>query len=192
LSQNPFLIKLYFSVAKLTVPDDQPFNVAKSTTTTQPTPAERTPQTPVPVKAPPSEVCEVGWLEFQRDCYYFSDDKRTWNSALTQCHNMGGHLARIYTTEENRFIQDTARNREDGGSYDGYWLGGSDIRNEGVWEWHETRKEIGPLFWHQSEPNSFQGDQDCLQLYVHHGFQWDDEVCAIPRHYVCEKPAKFD
>ncbi|XP_060084538.1 perlucin-like protein [Ylistrum balloti] len=163
------------------------------TSTASPTPGVvKTSPTPVPVEAPPSEACEMGWIRFQRDCYYFSSDKRTWRSALTQCHNMGGHLARIYTTEENRFVENTARNRNDGGPYDGYWLGGSDLRNEGVWEWHETQKEIGPVFWHQSEPNSFQGEQDCLQLFVHHGFQWDDEVCTFLRHYVCEKSAKLD
>ncbi|OWF40377.1 aggrecan core protein-like isoform X2 [Mizuhopecten yessoensis] len=171
---------------------DEPFNMEVPETTASSTPATvNTSPTPVPVKAPPAEVCEVGWVGFERDCYFLSSDQLTWHSALTQCHNMDAHLARIYTTAENKFIQKTARNRK-GGPYEGYWIGGSDIRTEGVWEWYETGKQLGPVFWHQSEPNSFQGDQDCLQLFVHHAFQWDDEVCTHERHYVCEKSAKFD
>ena len=47
--------------------------------------------------------CLSGWLEIHGvGCYLFStSSSRSWEQAVTDCQNMGGHLVEIETEDEN-------------------------------------------------------------------------------------------
>ena len=65
-----------------------------------------------------------------------------------------------------------------------FWLGGSDRGVEGDWRW-ESNDELIDMnkFWTRGQPDSWNGDQDCLFIWVS-GF--GDLYCFYPRPFVCE------
>ena len=90
--------------------------------------------------------------------YYFSEEKLVWHDAVGKCHELGGELASIKSEEENREVHNEILGQEGA-----FWIGGSDIDQEGVWEWHD-RSPFKYTNWHNGEPNNFFEGQDCIQI----------------------------
>ena len=63
---------------------------------------------PVPIK--PSQYCcdwtqcKPGWAPFNGSCYRYHKEIRTADSAEEFCHDEGGHLVSINSTEEHQFV----------------------------------------------------------------------------------------
>ena len=78
------------------------------------------------------------------------------------CEQLGGHLATISSAEENQFISS--------GVHEDMWIGFTDEREEGVWEW-VTGEDVEYTNWGSGEPNN-SGNED----YAHmSGYgQWND------------------
>ena len=73
----------------------------------------------------------------------------TWEEALTDAKERGGHIATITSEEEWVAINDHL-----GGIERGYYLGGTDEKTEGVWEWI-TDEAWNFTKWAKGEPNDF-------------------------------------
>ena len=58
-----------------------------------------------------------------------------WADAESHCNDQNGHLVSIHTNYENDLFQQFQRRYNKGGHK--VWLGGSDSRIEGVWEWSD-------------------------------------------------------
>ena len=58
-----------------------------------------------------------------------------WADAESHCNDQNGHLVSIHTNYENDLFQQFQRRYNKGGHK--VWLGGSDSRIEGIWEWSD-------------------------------------------------------
>lgn len=87
---------------------------------------------------------EKEWEQFKADAArpadaakcgdkYFKvfDTPLSWHQAKKKCEEMGGRLASIETDEENDFVADLASKAK----VNAAWLGGSDEKQEGTWQW---------------------------------------------------------
>jgi cell division protein FtsB len=81
-----------------------------------------------------------------------------WKSAKTDAESRGGHLATITSQEEWEAVRN-----EVGTLPSTYWLGGTDEKSEGVWEWI-TGEAWKFTKWAANEPNNL-GDEDFLQTW---------------------------
>lgn len=106
-----------------------------------------------------------------------------WHEAKIQCEKIGGHLATISDEKENDFIFDLVNH-----SGVQCWLGGTDEKKEGEWEWVTGEK------WDYS--NYDFDNRDDKQNYLVMGYYdtaiWDDQseqdgssLCKV-NGYVCE------
>ena len=66
----------------------------------------------------------------------------------------------------------------------GFYLGGSDIREEGVFVWESNRRPVNPDFWDEGRPD-VNVEKDCLLFYRPENLV-DDTHCTNKRAYVCE------
>lgn len=70
-----------------------------------------------------------------------------------------------------------------------FWLGGSDLENEGVWVWTTSGRYFSVTDWHTRtirEPNNRNGNEHCLELNNILGYEWNDDNCLKRNKYICE------
>lgn len=115
-------------------------------------------------------------------CYWLSTQTVSWNTASTSCP-AGSHLATIASQTENDFIQASFVIPPIGA-----WLGGNDIQTEGTYVW-VTGEPFGFTFWEGGEPsNGGAGpSEDCIEITAGTPADWNDDGCAKPQVYLCER-----
>ncbi len=113
-------------------------------------------------------------------CYQYVAIQTTWEKALDlalEAGNVGNcrnpHLATILSQGENDFVFNLALSTEP--AQTGFWLGGSDKGEEGVWKW-VTGPEFGQVFtytnWAAGEPNDNFGEDHLTGGWL--GNSWND------------------
>ena len=75
----------------------------------------------------------VAW---QGHHYMLFNIKGTHSRAQKHCEKLGGHLVRIQSKEEQRFISQLARNHITSG-WPAYWIDGTDEEKEGIWKFSD-------------------------------------------------------
>ena len=99
-----------------------------------------------------------------------------------------GELVKIETDKENEFIKNEYLNTKGR-----YWIGLSDIDNEGEWKWTDGTGLIRYNKWKSGQPNDWHDDQDCVAILEghywtsHYNAEWNDLKCSINLGYICEK-----
>ena len=81
-----------------------------------------------------------------------------WKAAKEHAELQGGHLATITSQKEWEAVKTWA-----GDLPSTYWLGGTDEKTEGVWEWI-TKEAWSFTKWAKNEPNNL-GNEDYLQTW---------------------------
>ena len=90
--------------------------------------------------------------------YHIISGSYDWTTAKADAEKRGGHLATITSEDEWHAIQKWAGNLPST-----YWLGGTDEKTEGVWEWI-TKEAWSFTKWAKNEPNNL-GNEDFLQTW---------------------------
>jgi hypothetical protein len=100
---------------------------------------------------------------------------RTHPEAIADCAAAGAHLATITSEAEQSFVA-TLATRE-------LWIGAFQGPTEGAWFW-STGERFDFTAWSTNQPDDFQMNEDCVQLYV--GGLWNDRSCTSRLPYLCE------
>ncbi len=102
--------------------------------------------------------------ETHQNRYKIYDFNMTWNEAKAYCESLGGHLATITTPEEQNTIVELLQS----GTKEYYWIGGTDVGQEGIWRWI-TNEPWDYENWHSTQPDNDNGGEDYL------GIVWSNE-----------------
>ncbi|CAI5691513.1 unnamed protein product [Oreochromis niloticus] len=146
----------------------------------------------------PCYKCEGGWEQHGRKCYYFSNNKSSWNESRDQCRAKGGDLVKIDSREEQSFLERrlTAVMNE---AEDKFWIGLTDSAVEKTWVWVDGSPLNESLkFWSGKEPDNWNGTngeypdgEDCARMGEQGGAVdlkcWFDAFCSNPNRSICEK-----
>ena len=96
----------------------------------------------------------------------------------------GGHLASVTSKEEQEELEKVAKEGEDNLPGGGFWLGGSDMAEEGVWEWTDRQKVWGRFTnWVKEEPNA--GGAGAVKTKGKDNFKWEVGMRPFPRQFIC-------
>ncbi|XP_067416510.1 hepatic lectin-like [Emydura macquarii macquarii] len=126
---------------------------------------------------PESVKCAANWEKSEKACYYFSNMTKDWRGAKQFCTEQGSHLVIINNDNEQGFLKD--RNKDTI-----YWLGLSDVEEEGKWQW-EDNSQFSTSFWHPGEPSAEVEEEDCVIMWSDGA--WRDSNCSLKYHWICEK-----
>lgn len=133
------------------------------------------------VHAASVESSGTTWNEHE---YLVVEGDYTWDEAKKLCEEQGGYLAVITSQEEQSFIQELIKGKNN----EGFWLG---AENSGdIWTWING-EEFQYQNWDSGEPNGDSSDMK-LQIYEEDG-KWDDtwsdgDTNGIKEHgFICEK-----
>uniref|UniRef100_I3JBT5 C-type lectin domain-containing protein n=1 Tax=Oreochromis niloticus TaxID=8128 RepID=I3JBT5_ORENI len=145
-------------------------------------------------KDDPCYKCAEGWELHGGKCYYFSNNKSSWNKSRDECRAKGGDLVKIDSREEQRRLKDVMTRYEDK-----FWIGLTDSAVEGRWLWADGSPLNESLkFWWGSEPDNWKGHngehpdgEDCARMGERGGAHdlkcWFDAFCLKPHRSICEK-----
>ncbi|XP_078487952.1 uncharacterized protein LOC100179634 isoform X3 [Ciona intestinalis] len=144
--------------------------------------------------------------------YDFYLRRLNFAGALQTCIGNGGSLATIDTAEKQQAVLDHLLNGigvlSNNGVWvniwaPGYWIGGSDLVNEGVWVWQEDASNIprpgnpGYQNWFTEytlyqQPFSALPSHDCMYMSARSQIgnfrtlgKWFDSICTVTKYFVC-------
>ncbi|XP_059515478.1 C-type lectin domain family 4 member F isoform X3 [Myotis daubentonii] len=125
-----------------------------------------------------------GWKVYNRNMYYFSHVKKSWQEAEKSCVSEGAHLASVTSAEEQAYLTEFTRSSD-------YWIGLNDRGTEGSWRWIDGTPfnyDRSRVFWNNNQPDNWQHgngqDEDC----VHVQQKWNDNNCNALYQWICKKP----
>lgn len=151
--------------------------------------------------------------------YEIVKENLTWKEAANCAVSRGGKLVEINSKGEqdsiNLFLKKAniiASNTTapDGGGASYLWIGGNDLKSEGIWIWDGANTGAGKQFWlgtsngfpinglysnWGNEPDDFMGQQDALALAITDwplgvAGQWNDINELNKLYYIIEYPQK--
>lgn len=107
---------------------------------------------------------------FRNHTYQVFDISKNWTEAEEYCKNLGGHLVTITDSDEQEFVSNLVKE----GAKSTYWLGGTDIKAFGQWEWI-TGEAFNYVNWAPGEPTngSAPGPEYYLEMIKSNG-KWND------------------
>ncbi|XP_013404172.1 C-type lectin domain family 4 member D-like [Lingula anatina] len=134
--------------------------------------------------------CAFGFVKFQRSCYKFVIENKTWQQAQHDCRSMGANLVSIKSWEEQKFILDHIATHKDlFPSSQGFHAGATDTAMEGIWQWVSdgslVQGYLGWDFFHRWYQDGGRGS-NCLLLFAQRKYLWHDELCNNKAHSICE------
>jgi len=94
--------------------------------------------------------------------------------------NEGGHLASITSDGIKEYVMEGMNIK----GLNVIWIGGTDIHQEGVWQWTDNMPwEF--TSWNGGQPDNWGGNEDCLHWYAARG--WNDAPCNNEYRFLCGK-----
>lgn len=138
-----------------------------------------------------NSLCPASWLRFKNKCYKLLEEYATFAKASDLCiHTYGGHLPRIWSQEEQDFVEDNFMDVEAVPRYH-IWLGAmrvSEDNDDTSFIWTGGLK-INYTHWYPGEPNFNSHDQFCVALWgsSDHFATWWDTTCTAKCRVLCEK-----
>jgi hypothetical protein len=136
-----------------------------------------------------THTCKQGWVPFNGHCYKFVLEGMNWHAARRNCMAQGGNLAWFHTAKEHTFLRKmiefkrptTGVNPGTEPSYEWivFWLGGTDLEEEGTWRWSHDNTLVPTQFWASKavgavvdEPNNNNRyNENCLIMYFRNTFE---------------------
>ncbi|XP_063599791.1 macrophage mannose receptor 1-like [Penaeus indicus] len=134
--------------------------------------------------------CPMPYMEFAGLCLAFITwADQGWAEARQTCHGLSGELAALTDVEQLRAVY--LYLHQESIAYDSFWLGGSDIEQEGSWKWTDGEPvTMGTPFWgfkNLSDGQQPQGGtaENCLYLDAQAGHYFFDGQCDLLLNPLC-------
>ncbi|XP_055627597.1 venom peptide isomerase heavy chain-like [Toxorhynchites rutilus septentrionalis] len=124
-----------------------------------------------------------------RKQYYVHNSREvTFFEAWRLCLSAGHKLATITSEEDSRLLEYAIGNSSQA---KGPWfIGGTDLGNEGQFVWISTGQPIGYLTGYLNfspdQPNNAIGGEHCLEVGRWGNVAWNDIYCDWKQRYICE------
>ncbi|XP_060564992.1 C-type mannose receptor 2-like [Ruditapes philippinarum] len=115
--------------------------------------------------------------QYGRSCYELILHTRVrWEHGESMCKSRGGHLAHIYSADEQGFVQ-YFMNRHS--PQHAVWIGLHDTSVEGQFEW-TTGNAVNYTNWIPGHESNFESSktEDCVAFIPYKNGQWDDIPCG--------------
>ncbi|GHV43500.1 hypothetical protein FACS1894187_25800 [Synergistales bacterium] len=110
--------------------------------------------------------------------YRLIEELTDWPIAMIRCELMGGHLWTITSEQEYQSVINQLKIHPQGR----YWIGGTDAKREGQWEWI-TGEPLKFARWLGGRPDN--ADRENF-LEIYSGHVWNDAKPHHEFHYICE------
>ena len=124
------------------------------------------------------DVCKTGW-KYQGDyCIFYSSVEMNWHDANDYCLREGSKLAEPESRKAMRTLTDQLPRARDR-----WWLGASDLHDEGVWMWEDSRRPMADLEWSAGEPNNKNGNEHCVEIIF--DSLLNDQNCEYLAYPIC-------
>jgi len=134
--------------------------------------------------------CPPDFEPVSNNCYFISSERVGWIEAKKKCELKRSRLASLEHEDKEEdlleFVSSSTRRR-----VSKYWVGGNDIRKEGVWEWEGTNNLVPDFGWSEDPYNS--AEENCLSWSVSFGFNigdsdssWQGASCCNSQRYICQ------
>ncbi|XP_020833791.2 low affinity immunoglobulin epsilon Fc receptor isoform X1 [Phascolarctos cinereus] len=137
--------------------------------------------TTMPTQGSVCTNCPEDWQLFQKKCYFFGKEPKTWSQAKFACINLQGRLVSIKSKEEQDFLTQRANKK-------GSWIGLRDLDIEGEFIWMDG-SPLNYINWSPGEPNNQGQGEDCVMMRANNG-RWNDAYCRGQQDsWICEKLA---
>ncbi|XP_067340520.1 hepatic lectin-like [Channa argus] len=142
--------------------------------------------------------CERCWELHRGTCYYFSLNASSWQQSRDDCKSRGGDLVNIDSRQEQKFLDETVRNKMMHGR-DSFWIGLTDSVEEDKWVWVDgSLLSTSLTFWSPGQPTNRTGrnpiEEDCVMMgektEVVDLKCWHDRACEVELRRICEKSAE--
>merc|ERR1712117_28296 len=129
------------------------------------------------VSSKAQNCCPEGFFLVGNKCYIASVDHMNWSQAQEFCWSKGGYLAEFESLEEEQQIDPFLTNGIK------YWIGLTDVSQEGTWKWSESHKETVYTNWLPNQPDNDGGIENCAcKSFGTMDHRWNDAPCDI-EHY---------
>ncbi|KAL5010468.1 hypothetical protein ScPMuIL_012773 [Solemya velum] len=114
-----------------------------------------------------------------------------WGHSLEMmCLNAGAEIANIEDATENLLVQGWLRN-QGSNIYQGVWIGGSDVVEEGRWVYGMTSRRLQYSDWQSGYPTNG-ARSNCLLMWKAYHFKWIDSLCESAYNVLCKKPFRLN
>ncbi|CAI5788830.1 Uncharacterized protein PODLI_1B041026 [Podarcis lilfordi] len=126
----------------------------------------------------PSDSRNLCFKAFMR-----SDDKKSWADSQSFCRAMGGELASISSSQEERSLQRYLSDQ--GFSSSHFWLGLNLQSPTEGFSWSDG-SPLGYTNWEYGEPNNYNEIEHCGELNANYRMRWNDIHCEDLYNWICQ------
>ena len=133
------------------------------------------------------DVCPEGFVSYKGGCYNLIKKYKKWAVAEKTCNEIGTsyHLVAINNNEENEFLLDYIKSKDDLSSKTQFWIGLKRSQNEYTWTdgtQLELGNDSGEALWQEGQPDK--SDGTCVRFSVIK--KWHLANCTKPVYFICE------
>ncbi|KAM5254758.1 natural killer cells antigen CD94-like isoform 2-T2 [Hipposideros larvatus] len=115
--------------------------------------------------------CQEKWIGYQCNCYFISNEKKTWAESRNFCASQNSSLLQLQNKDELSLMISSTHF---------YWLGLSYNKEHRAWLWEDGSPLSQDLFL----PSQTINTQNCI---IHRRRNVLDEPCENKFHYICKK-----
>ncbi|VDH90109.1 Hypothetical predicted protein [Mytilus galloprovincialis] len=122
--------------------------------------------------------CPNDWKTFDVWCFKEFSKQRTWFQARDYCRSIGTDLVSVHNERETNFLITNFTQTFQ-------WIGLSNYQNNGKFVWSDG-SIVNYTDWRKNEPNNFNNNENCTNLYNLNPKKWNDNNCFMSLRFICK------
>ena len=135
-------------------------------------------------------ACEAfgsGYHFFEGTCYFFNTMKKSWEDAKKDCKTKFNGMGKLFepkTLAINKKVHKMAVAVIRNGLF---WIGVNDMNQENKFISESSGQEVAFTWWSPGQPDN-SNDEDCVEIWFHDNYRWNDNKCDGKNPFVCQMP----